>query len=472
MTSRISSVVATANETFSAAIHSVGTAATLAAVGFYLHQRGALHGEGKKALASLSKQVTFPLFLCTKLINCDVAEMPCMNVTYLLKDAWILLLWPILVVASGLGVGFLTARLAQAPQAQYPAIMAALAFPNNTGLPITLLAAVHSNFPATSVLGRVDPNLFLSVYLLVYPILQWGIGGYLLARPEVKCQTGAEENLNYGNCETQRLVDHLGEALYAAVEKEERRDLERNDENPVLTPCSSSGTVSTLPLSLPPPSLWSKLRDFLSHAIQPPVMGAITGIIIATTPLRGLFVNVQNPTLRTPLKWLFAGLYHVGLAAVPINMMILGCNLSMSFERFRSSVNDRKNTNTEANVIIATPSDDVHSLHFSKRTLGLVVVGKMAVLPMIGLMCCALMRAYVLHIPADIAVSFYLVMTITFLTPTANNVMVMVELSGSDARESLANSIALQYLAAPVVLSLTMTVAIAVANSPWIVSGS
>jgi hypothetical protein len=53
---------------------------------------------------------------------------------------------------------------------------------------------------------------------------------------------------------------------------------------------------------------------------------------------------------------------------------------------------------------------------------------------------------------------------IVFLTPTANNVMVMVELSGSDAKEGIASVIAMQYACAPIILSLTMTVAIGVAS--------
>lgn len=42
---------------------------------------------------------------------------------------------------------------------------------------------VHANFPLTSDLGRINPTLFLSVYfyLIVYPMIQWGSGGYILA---------------------------------------------------------------------------------------------------------------------------------------------------------------------------------------------------------------------------------------------------------------------------------------------------
>lgn len=42
--------------------------------------------------------------------------------------------------------------------------------------------------------------------------------------------------------------------------------------------------------------------------------------------------------------------------------------------------------------------------------------------------------------------------------------MVMVELSGSNAKEGIASVIALQYAAAPVILSLTMSAAMSVAS--------
>ena len=71
-------------------------------------------------------------------------------------------------------------------------------------------------------------------------------------------------------------------------------------------------------------------------------------------------------------------------------------------------------------------------------------------------------------IPDEIAGAFYLVLMIVFLTPTANNVMIMIELADCDAAimEGVANVIAMQYIVAPILLSLTMSVAIGVA-SEW-----
>jgi hypothetical protein len=58
------------------------------------------------------------------------------------------------------------------------------AFGNSTGLVITLLTVIHDQFKATTELGSVDATAFLSVYLLLYPVLQWGVGGWLMAPPE------------------------------------------------------------------------------------------------------------------------------------------------------------------------------------------------------------------------------------------------------------------------------------------------
>lgn len=52
----------------------------------------------------------------------------------------------------------------------------------------------------------------------------------------------------------------------------------------------------------------------------------------------------------------------------------------------------------------------------------------------------------------EIDATCYLVMMIVFITPTANNVMVMVELSGSSSKEGMARLIGWQYAVSPIVL--------------------
>jgi len=197
------------------------------------------------------------------------------------------------------------------------------------------------------------------------------------------------------------------------------------------------------------------VKNVLSRCLQPPVVGALLGIFVAAiAPLRGVFVDLVDRGSHAPLQWLFDGLYSVGNAAVPINMMILGCNLSSSAN---SCVKARE---VSDDVVAAAAADAL----LPWPTMIGIVIGKMVVQPAFGILLSLVLKSYVLDIPDDIDGSFYLVLMIVFLTPTANNVMVMVELSGSGAKEGIAAVIALQYAVAPIILSLTMTVAVGIAS--------
>jgi hypothetical protein len=207
-----------------------------------------------------------------------------------------------------------------------------------------------------------------------------------------------------------------------------------------------SEAKSLLPVKKPTVKLswWSTTKKISERCFQPPVIGAIAGIICASFPwLRALFVDLVDRDGDAPLQFLFDGLYAIGTTAVPINMMILGCNLS-------SSSSSR------------TPSPNTSML--SMGTMMGILIGKMVLMPLIGIGSALILKSYVWNIPDDIEGAFYLVLMIVFLTPTANNVIVMVELSGSGAKEGMARVIALQYLFAPIILSVTMTIAIGVAS--------
>lgn len=490
--------------TFGASVRSVGTAMTLASVGYYLNHRGFIDGEGKRALALISQQVTFPLFLFTKIIYCnqDWSDKPCPDVTQSLHDVWLLLFWPIYVVFCGTLVGYVAATVTKTPKQHMRSVLAACALGNTTGLPITLLTVVHANFPSTSDLGRIDPSLFLSVYLLLYPALQWGYGGWLLAPEDNKganstrdCELSSTstipissitETLNHNvlnNLETAAFYNQhrhglasSDEGMYVSDGNLRGLDADSNSEttfliikkekenhqstDPYLAPATMSGREmlnddSASPVSIKTEiTLWETMQNVSSRCLQPPVVGSITGILIALFPhARGLFVDLNHRSSSAPLQWFFDGLYVVGLSAVPINMMILGCNLSSSAQGWikRSSLSGISSTNT-------------NFLPMSSM-IG-IVVGKMLLLPFVGILSVAILQRYLLNVPDPIDGSFYLVLMIVFLCPTANNVMVMVELSGLNdgAKESIATVIGLQYAVAPVILSFTMSIAIGLAS--------
>jgi hypothetical protein len=86
-----------------ASMKSIGTAGTMAGVGIYFHRRGMITNHGKRTLALISQQVTFPLYLFTKLLYCSQngSQRPCPDITMYIHDVWILFIWPIYVVAIG-----------------------------------------------------------------------------------------------------------------------------------------------------------------------------------------------------------------------------------------------------------------------------------------------------------------------------------------------------------------------------------
>lgn len=291
----------------------------------------------------------------------------------------------------------LVARCTNTPKHHVRAVLAACGFGNSTGLPITLLTVVHTNFPVTSDLGRVDPTLFLSVYLLLFPVLQWGLGGYLLAAPvEDPVQYSTKPNqhdFRRGTSFRHNVLNHhkykgskhkgltsTDEGLYMTeidltkllgkVASEPTRinamaDVsQRSEEEQRLLPVSTDlleyeitendtayghyndedlheyrnsekaqngheEKEGLMKKSIAPhydfdaDSMWQTISNVLDRCFQPPVVGAVLGIICAVVPrLRGVFVDLIDRDSTAPLQFLFDGLYAVGQAAVPLNMYV------------------------------------------------------------------------------------------------------------------------------------------------------
>ena len=74
-------------------------------------------------------------------------------------------------------VGHARASTVKLAMGQRKALLVATAFANSTGLPTTILSMMTTT-------TSDDPTRFLSIYLILYPILQWGIGGTLLGLNE------------------------------------------------------------------------------------------------------------------------------------------------------------------------------------------------------------------------------------------------------------------------------------------------
>jgi predicted permease len=168
------------------AVRSVLHAGTLAAAGVFMGRTGFMTKEATKAMSTLSMRVTIPALLFTSVL-------PSVNLK-LLYRVWPMLLLPTVYAGLGAAIGYVVIRLCKPPDDFKRGTVAAIAFGNSTGMPIVLLSVISTQlrdwFIRSNGLDSPDahppdvpaqPIVFLSVYLLVYPVVQWGVGSWLLA---------------------------------------------------------------------------------------------------------------------------------------------------------------------------------------------------------------------------------------------------------------------------------------------------
>jgi len=507
-----------------AVLRAIGTSGTLAIAGIIVTRRGFITDGGRKCLAELSMNLLMPLQLFTAMLEVkDQAAFVSLHER--IKDCWILLLLPLLVVGSGMGLGKLVALVTRCPRNFSKACVGAVAFANSTGMSITLLQVLAPALLQEGVI-KDDPLKFLPVYLLLYPMLQWTVGSHLfgltgnsikapvpkqppmppmstVAPPEgsagnnscteVACQVAAEaEQPVQALARMASKASEAGQAKDLMLRATTTRAMAQQANDLVRTASEALSRMASLPdLDLAsdpdfyPPEMMnlehvsvermsparstmrhsnnaslgqasgmgssvredleanehyaesaescSRCRSFLGNAAKvarnalvPPVIGSALGLIFALIdPVQGLFVELPGHTGPAPLGFLFAGLTAIGKASVPLNMLVLGSNLSKGCD-FKA-------------VPLAT-------------NLGILFMKNLGQPAVMAAVIFLLSRVF-----TGTAVSVWLVAMIVSCTPTANNIMVMVELSGQN-KAGVTTCIFTQYIAAPFVLTFVVTV--------------
>ena len=167
-----------------ASLRSVGTVAVLVAAGSVLRYRGIMTPEFIKGLSHLALKLTLPLLLFTSALNCqqDRSNRPCGSLASNIEQGWPLFVLPLWYVGTGLVVGMITARVGGAAPSNFRAAIAAVTFGNSTGLPVSLLQTISLQFSPLTDLGSSNPLAYLAVYLILYPMLQWSVGLFLLRK--------------------------------------------------------------------------------------------------------------------------------------------------------------------------------------------------------------------------------------------------------------------------------------------------
>jgi len=447
-------------------LQAIGTSGCLAVAGAVAARRGLITDTGRKSMAELSMNLLMPLLLFTSTLDVrpGATYVP---LSELIQQSYVLLIMPLLVVSSGMALGKLVAVVTPCPQDFNKACVGAVAFANSTGMSITLLQVISPTLLSQGVV-TVDPLKYLPVYLLLYPILQWTIGSYLfglLGAPETKedAEMGIPETNGprVASITRRRSNRSLPELDFAsdpdfypldgapwrtseevqaagAAQREEESDgsplstsEEESDEVRAIQTVVSVVTKSTM-RAMKAASRFSCVKaalKFIRNGLVPPVIGCLCGLVASLIlPLHCLFVD--EISLKTsgvnaaPLAFAFTAMRTIGQASVPMNMLVLGSNLSKGCD-FKA-------------IPIST-------------NLGILFMKNLGQPALMALMIFVLSR--LLKCPD---VGLWLVAMILSCTPTANNIMVMVELSGQN-KAGVTTCIFTQYMAAPFVLTLVIS---------------
>lgn len=169
-------------------------------------------------------------------------------------------------------------------------------------------------------------------------------------------------------------------------------------------------------------------------------------------------VDINDRDNDAPLESFYNGLYSIGQAAVPINMIVLGASLHNTYQKTKKEKADWESGSS----IVSKRMSDGGSRGFTSCLAFGVVLGKMVIMPVLGVGCVILL-SLVYKIPGDIDASFYLTLLIVTATPTANNVMTMAVQAGKDG--IMAKLLFWQYFLAPVVLTVSVGGFVALAST-------
>jgi len=341
-------------------------------------------------------KLAMPALVFSRILYCNQCanreDCPrCAPFSEVIRSSWILFLLPLLVVALGTSLGRVVASAVDVPNSFRRGTICAIAFGNSTGLPVVLLTVVSQSMTTfgNGPIGRTDPLLHLPAYLMLYPVLQWGIGTWLLA------PMGEDElNMTLPPPDKNQLPSCLGVV-------EDMRDV---------------------------------VRTALEHALVPPVVAAVAGLLVALSPCRGILVDLEGQANDAPLEWLYDGIYKLGDAAVPLNLLLLGSSLSQGA--------------------------DFEALPL--RVGIAITFCKMVIMPLLmSLVVYCLIRVAEGRDPA-----MWLVALIVTCTPTANNVGIMAHLGGQKV-ESMATAIFIQYIFAPVLITASLTYFVWLLSCEW-----
>jgi len=464
---------------FVASVRAVGCAATLAAAGLWLARRGLMTPQLSKGLSQLSVKLALPALLFSSVV-------PGMSMD-VLGYAWPLVFLPMVYLVIGAVIGGLMLVIVRPPPEFRFGTVAACTFGNTTGIPVVVLHVLQQSLSRSVFADITDPLLFLSLMLVVFPLMQWLAGLALLTiikgRSAVGgsaggctpcshaslaicwcCSCGVCGECGEGEGDEGGMGAGMGAAMGAGMGASmgagdlEAELLRQNPPSrPIRRGCVGEESTSYISMmsqgedyvvtyedtamarpssvdrlySLLPPkqvavACYRRLVGLLQRIFVPQTVGIIGGAVVGL-----LGRSLVLPPETAPLGWLYLGVTKLGNAAVPINLILLGAALSRTPE-----------------------AGQLPSL-----TAAGITVARLILMPLCGLGVAKVLMHFV-QVPYMVADPFWLVCLILTCTPTANNIVVMCDLAGEN-RRAMSAAIFYQYCAAPLILPIILTLFVA-----------
>jgi len=424
---------------FAASVKAVLKIGVVAGAGVLMAKWGIITNEGRKCLGELTMTLLIPCLMFTQVADCDVQmqqNIPCPNMKSVILGSWVLFVWPLVVVSSGYGLGYLVSKLLRVPQTFARAAAGSVAFGNSTGMPLLLLHALTPSLIAHGIL-KESPLLYLPVYLVLSPLLLWTIGPAIFQAPKPKDQAPLARDED-GESETASdESDDEGESAERDPVQGDQADTGRSVQFvPQFAPQAEIDDGVTLEsiksrrlLPRKRDRVWTKVSKVLSMFVSPPVLATILGIFFALArpmmPLNAFLFPNADPGSKRVFDWVYQGLRSMSNAAVPVNLLMLGANLSKGADFGALPLS--------TSVALATT--------------------KMILLPAVVMCLVWLVSRVVGDNGSD---GMWLVAIMVSLTPTANNIMVQAEAGGQDTA-ALSTLIFTQYMLSPVLLTASLT---------------
>ena len=398
-------------------------------VGCFARRRSLLDEDSCRVMAKLNGAVFLPCLLFVALGRSVTIEH--------LRNVWLLPLSACVNIGLGAVMGKVLVRMLGTPIEFKGAAVASASFGNSLALPVVLITAVINAGEVGTVKfdedAQAESLLYLGAYMTTLTVLMWTIGPVWM-REGVTLNAHTKERdveLQVFDASDARDDDAVVSVALVSSTAGESTAMDTaylKPEGPEDTHGSAHGRVSTTGTAQSSASVYSKtsklhsLLALLAPATNANVFASLIGIFVGVVPALRYALFDENGVLFVVQDC--ANIIAAG--AIPQVIIILGASLA---------------------------SGPKHNLCNLKTAFGVTSI-RLVFLPLFNMLLFLLLRHVLPASAVPTSPAFWLTFLIEGATPTANNMMLQVQMFGSPkAAEGVAALLFWQYMAAPVLLT-------------------